>query len=572
MYYLNAQLMNMINYLFNFKTVNSVKIKVCMLSCFLVFLVSSCITLYAQAADKVGIWMKFEENFESSTAYENPLYEVEKFEVHFTSPTGRTKKINGFWDGDKNWKVRFAPDELGTWTYTTQCSDESNQGLHNSKGSFVCVSHDSKYAIYNKGSIKHPKGTYHLTYADGTPFFWTACTAWNGALKSTEEEWETYLENRVNNHYNVIQLVTTQWRGGDANLHGQVAFEGSGRIKINPEFFRHLDKKIDKVNEHGLVAAPVLLWALPSVQGRYLSPGYYLPEDEAILLAKYMVARYGGNQVVWFLGGDGRYVNEYEQRWKNIGRGVFAEEHPGIVAQHPHGRSWIGSDYIEEDWLDIIGYQSSHSAEEGTVNWINKGPVAEEWSNIPPRAIMNLEPIYEEIRKNTTAQDVRNACYWSIFATPVSGITYGANGIWPWLREGEKILNHSDAPWTSTWRESIDLPGGIQVGYLSTFIQKFDWWRLKPAHKELLVEQPGNKVFNHFISVVKTEDYKTILAYVPVKSTFQLYNPLRVQYTIQWFNPATNQYSDTEVVKGNNGVLELTSPEDQDAVLILTKE
>lgn len=70
-----------------------------------------------QAAEEVGIWMKFEQDFESSKAYENPLYEVEKFVVHFTSPTGRVKKINGFWDGGNNWKVRFAPDEQGVDLY-----------------------------------------------------------------------------------------------------------------------------------------------------------------------------------------------------------------------------------------------------------------------------------------------------------------------------------------------------------------------------------------------------------------------------------------------------------------------
>lgn len=529
------------------------------------------LTLPVQAADEVGIWMKFERSFESDKEYENPLYDVQKFVAHFTSPTGKIKTINGFWDGNKDWKIRFAPDELGEWSFITESSDKSNGGLHQVKGSFVTVDNPSAHTLFKKGSITRSKGTYHLTYADGSPFFWTACTAWNGGLKSTEEEWDIYLQDRVDNNYNVIQLVATQWRGGDANLHGQVAFEGSGKISINPEFFQHLDKRIDRINDYGLVAAPVLLWTLPFGAGRHLSPGYYLPHEEAILLAKYIVARYGGNQVVWFLGGDGSYVGEYEQKWKNIGRGVFGEkQHPGLVAQHPHGRSWIGKVYAEEDWLDIVGYQSSHSSEAPTVDWINKGPMAEEWNNLPARPIMNLEPIYEEIRKNTTAEDVRNASYWSLFATPISGITYGANGIWPWLREGEKILNHGDAPWTATWRESLTLPGGIQIGYLSEFIQKFEWWNLTPAHQELLVEQPGDIVFNHFISVVKTDDYQTILAYIPVKSTFQLYNPLRVEYEYQWFNPVTNEYSDATFLD-NSSVLELTSPDESDYLLILTK-
>lgn len=399
-------------------------------------------TLYTLAADQVGIWAKNEQTFISNKTYDDPLYDLKKFTVKFTSPAGRVKNINGFWDGDKNWKVRFAPDENGTWTWETACSDEANTGLHQVKGQFECVNNQSKHAIYQRGSIMHPKGTYHLSYADGAPFFWTGCTVWNGTLKSTEQEWDTYLADRVRNNYSVIQFNTTQWRGGDKNSLGQVAFEGSGKIKINPDFFRHLDDKIDKINENGLIAAPVLLWALGTYTGRELSPGYYLPEEEAILLARYMVARYGGNQVIWILGGDGKYIDENEQRWKNIGRGVFNEEHPGLVALHPGGSSWIGEVYAKESWLDIIGYQSGHNTSERTINFINKGPMSEHWNKLPPRPIINMEPLYEETNPNITAADIRNASYWSILNTPTAGITYGAYGLWPWLREGEKILNH----------------------------------------------------------------------------------------------------------------------------------
>jgi len=526
---------------------------------------------------RVGLWIKYEKNFQSSRQYENPLYDLKNFVVRFTSPTGRVKNIHGFWDGERNWKVRFCPDEKGTWAFTTECSDKENSGLHDIKGSFECMAHDNQLDIYTKGCITRPKGAYYLTHADGTPFFWTACTAWNGALRSTDEEWKIYLEDRVKNSYNVIQLVTTQWRGCEADIRGQKAFEGSGRKKINPEFFQRLDRKIDRINEHGLVAAPVLLWALPFSEGRELSPGYYLPEGEAILLARYMVARYGGNHAIWILGGDGRYVEEFEQRWKNIGRGVFAEEHPGLVSLHPHGRSWIGRAYAGEDWLDIVGYQSSHSNGPQTVNWINNGPPAKDWDKLPARPIINMEPNYEESGFKITAQDVRNASYWSILATPSAGITYGANGIWPWLREGEKILNHSnllkekeDGSYYHPWHESIKLPGSVQIGYLAKFFKSFEWWRLRPA-PEILVHQPGDETFNHFISVAETDNHDLIIAYLPVKSTITLYNPLNVKYSGQWFNPVTAEYFNAGIT-GKNGFLELTSPSDGDMLLVLKKQ
>ncbi len=522
------------------------------------------------AQEQVRVWTKYEKAFESDKSYENPLYEVKEFAVRFTSPTRRVRKVSGFWDGGRDWKVRFCPDEQGTWTFRTSCSDEKNEGLHGIEGSFECIAGDSDLDIYTKGGIIRPKGCYHLAHADGTPFFFTACTAWNGALKSTEDEWRRYLKHRVDYGYNVIQFVTTQWRGCDKDAEGQVAFEGCGRIRINPRFYQRLDRKVDQINEHGLVAAPVLLWALPVADGRELSPGYYLPDDAAILLARYMVARYGGHHVIWILGGDGRYINEYEQRWKNIGRGVFGDEHPGVVAQHPQGRSWIGRAYAEESWLDVVGYQSSHSNAQGTVEWITKGPPANDWDEIPARPIINMEPCYEEIGFRITDRDVRNASYWSILATPTAGITYGANGIWPWIREGEEILNHRHAAGVTPWHKSIDFPGSIQIGYLAHFMRRLPWWRLRPA-QDLLAEQPGDRTYNHFISVAQTENGDMIVAYLPVRSTVRLFNRPGHEYRGEWFNPVSND-TFTTAVNHRDGLIEMTSPQNSDMVLVLYRQ
>ncbi|GAB2796426.1 DUF4038 domain-containing protein [Rhabdobacter roseus] len=519
--------------------------------------------------------MKFEKTFTSQKNYENVLYEVNSFTVTFKSPTGREQAIHGFWDGGTTWKVRFAPDEVGTWSYTTRCSDSLNTGLHGQRGTFACTAPSSRHAIFTKGSIIRPKASYYLSHADGTPFFYAACTAWNGPLKSTDEEWSTYLKDRAANHYNVIQFAATQWRGCDKNSLGQVAFTGSGRIALNPDFFQHLDKKIDEINAHGLIAAPVLLWALPAVQGRELSPGYYLPDDEAILLAKYLVARYGGHQVIWILGGDAEYLQGYEMRWKKIGRAVFGKPHPGVTSLHPHGRSWIGKEYGQEDWLDIVGYQTGHNNSPSTATWITSGPVASEWAQIPPKVFINMEPCYEDITPAINAPQVRNASYWSVFSTPVAGIAYGANGIWPWLRPGEEILNHRKPHILRPWDESIKLPGSVQVGYLADFMNKYPWWTLKPA-PELLAEQPGTAKSPQYISVVRSDDQKLLLAYVPgaedaPKATVRLHNGSTYTYTGQWFDPATNKTTDAKL-QTQAGILEATPTGQGDRILILTRK
>lgn len=106
---------------------------------------------------------------------------------------------------------------------------------------------------------------------------------------------------------------------------------------------------------------------------------------------------------------------------------------------------------------------------------------------------------------------------------------YGANGIWPWLREGEQIENHSASKGTHTWKESLDLDGSHQIGYLHEMLRKFDWTEFRPAN-ELLVEQPGDKVFNHFVVVVTNEDKSTILVYSPVKEPLKLFELDGIEY------------------------------------------
>ena len=494
------------------------------------------------------IWSKHEIRFQSSKTYENPIYDVKDFKITFTAPSGMTKIVRGFWDGGADWKVRFVPGETGNWSWKTECSDKENRGLQNQTGTFECVTNKSSELLFQKGAIRHEPGKYYLSYSDGTPFFWLACTAWNGALKSTDEEWEYYLNHRKKNNYNVIQLVTTEWRGADKNAEGLTAIEGSGYIRIHPDFFKRIDLKIDEANAKGLLVSPVVLWALPNGQGRHLSPGYTLPLEEAVLLAKYIVARYQGNQVVWTLGGDGRYYDDQEIKWKEIGRRVFNDTDHAPVTLHPHGSSWVGDIYDQEDWYNLMGYQSSHSNGERVVNWINKGPMAEMWSKLKPMPYINMEPNYEEIGFRITAKDVRNASYWSLFSTPIAGVTYGANGIWPWLAEGEKILNHNDKGGVTGWRKSLDFPGSIQMGYLTEFFQKLEWWNLFPAN-EILAEQPGDSVFNHWISVVKSGDDETIVAYIPEKTEVILFNPKGIKYTAKWFNPVTNEYSDAKIVQ-----------------------
>src|SRR5215470_3165842 len=41
----------------------------------------------------------------------------------FKHDSGRTLEAQGFYDGDRTWRIRFMPLEAGRWTYSTRSND-----------------------------------------------------------------------------------------------------------------------------------------------------------------------------------------------------------------------------------------------------------------------------------------------------------------------------------------------------------------------------------------------------------------------------------------------------------------
>ncbi|KPV48931.1 hypothetical protein SE17_35420, partial [Kouleothrix aurantiaca] len=240
--------------------------------------------------------------------------------------------------------------------------------------------------------------------------------------------------------FTATQVVVTQWIAAPSgDLGGQSAYTGSERIAINPAFFQRLDARLDAANQAGMLAVPVMLWAAtwtePGIWN--INPGVSLPEDQAILLARYMVARWGAHHLAWILNGDGDYRGERAARWQRIGRAVFGARPHAPVLLHPSGMNIPADEFRDEAWLDIITYQSGHGDDNPTLRWIWDGPPAQEWRHDPPRPLINLEPAYEDhiayqSRERLSAHKVRREIYWSLLIAPPAGVTYGGHGVWGW--------------------------------------------------------------------------------------------------------------------------------------------
>lgn len=224
---------------------------------------------------------------------------------------------------------------------------------------------------------------------------------------------------------------------------------------INPGFFEILDARLDALVDHGIAGVPVLLWAIETTEvdpGDVVmiedstidpdtvpaqpviehNPGQFLSEDDAVVLARYLVARWHAHPVVFILNGDGDYAGEKAERWHRIGREVFGTDGNAgrpPVAVHPSGIQWVGPEFADEPWVDIIGYQSGHGGGILSWRWLQDGPLTKEAHTNSHQAIINLEACYEDHNRmyvmigvpagwvgRFTARDTRRALYASFWS------------------------------------------------------------------------------------------------------------------------------------------------------------
>ncbi|MCL4794998.1 MAG: DUF4038 domain-containing protein [Bryobacteraceae bacterium] len=466
----------------------------------------------------VPVYQVFEAEFQASKPPESPLQL--RPQVTFSTPGTGDTTVEAFWDGGARYRVRFQPLRAGAYSYKVHSSDP---GLNGKSGQFAAVSPDGPTTLDQHGPPILSADRRHFTHADGTPWLWLADTAWNGALLATREEWGEYLKTRVSQRFSAVQFVMTQWRAGRADENGRLAFRSNGeKLEVDPIFFRRMDERVAAVRRAGLVPVPVMLWALTSRDKE--SPGAVLPPAQAAELARYINARYHAYSVLWMLGGDGDYRGEEKAaRWREIGRLTFPagiDRRP--VTLHPGGLHEPWELLRDEPWLDFLTYQSGHGGDARKWQWqAYRGP-ALGWRLEPVRPVIDAEPNYEGHvsyhGKSIDAYAVRRAAWYSILAAPVAGVTYGAHGVWPWIRQKSVPLDHPRSGEADPWRECLAYPGAAHMKALVEILERLPWPQLRPD-APLAAPTQVDEGFTNYIPVARTLDGSLALAYLPANPT-----------------------------------------------------
>ena len=258
-------------------------------------------------------WGIFEMQLHGS-AQSNPYLDVE-FTAQFAYKH-RVIEVDGFYDGEGIYRIRFMPDTQGSWRYRTQSNLDA---LNGAEGTFTCVAPEPG----THGPVR-VCNTTHFAYADGTPYkpVGTTCYAWTHQGDELEEQTVATLGSAPFNklrmcifpkHYlfnenepalypfPCLSRGSSTWNF-DQILRGEASRGWSFDLdRFDPAFFQHFERRVADLMALGIEADIILFhpydrWGFATMDAE---------TDDRYL--RYVVARLAAYRNVWW-----SIANEYD--------------------------------------------------------------------------------------------------------------------------------------------------------------------------------------------------------------------------------------------------------------------
>ncbi|HOF98974.1 MAG: glycoside hydrolase family 140 protein [Paludibacteraceae bacterium] len=437
--------------------------------------------------------------------------------------------------------------------------------------------------ILCQSELKITSDHHYLSYKNGDPFFWLGDTAWELFHRLKLEEIETYLENRKQKGFNVVQAVILPEMDGlrVPNRYGDVPLIDMDPTKPNEKYFQFVDTVVKLAAKKGIFMGLLPTWGDKVTQLWGEGPVVFNPEN-AYKYGKWIGERYKSyKNIIWILGGDRPPMKDsadWRPVWRNMAKGIEkATNHSALISYHIWGGEMSTSQYIHsEKWLDINMMQSGHGSGKDVPVW---EWIKRDYCMKPTKPTLDSEPNYEDHPVNPWPSwnpengyfrdyDVRKQTYRSVFAG-ACGVTYGNHSIWQFRNERDPNINFAERYWT----EALDRPGAFQVGYLKKLIESRPSSSRIPD-QSIILEGQGEK--EEYICAFRNRSNDYAMIYIPVGKTITIKTSFikTKKLKISWFNPQTCEtIQSIETI--NTGKMCVTTPTTgfgKDWVLIVEKD
>lgn len=218
----------------------------------------------------------------------NPFLDVELTATF--QHRNRQVTVDGFYDGQGTYRIRFSPDKEGRWTFRTASSAAELDGR------------TGELAVTPPGPDNHGPvqvaGPRTFRYADGTRHesFGTTCYHWTHTGDRAHEE-ET-LASLAASPFNKVRMCLLPTGG---MRPPRLAFVGDepgqlDKTRFDPVFFAHFEERVADLQRLGIEADLILLH--PYDKGEWGVDNMTPEEDRRFI--RYVVARLGAFRNVWW--------------------------------------------------------------------------------------------------------------------------------------------------------------------------------------------------------------------------------------------------------------------------------
>lgn len=483
-------------------------------------------------------------------------------EVTFSSPTGGSFTVPAFYDGDgvggmdgNVWRVRFSPDEIGTWTFASSSADPVPAGLvaepllDGYSGSFDVVARTG-CTEYQAGGLPdfgcegrlEWVGEYFLRFREGLywlkggvddpeDFLATGVTAGF----PTEEDAITFL---ADHGINSVYLMTNNVGGDGRNVYPWL--DPTPSDPNDPISGSNVD------SEH-FDLAKLAVWesVFQFIQAKGLVLHIVLEDDRGwtgfnrFLYYREMVARFGHhNGLIWNLAEE--YNENYQdpddiKEFAGTLRSLDSYSHPLTVHHEGSKRNW--EPFLGHALFDLTSlHTSANPMNDVIIAWRENSQKSGRIIPISVDEAGDKTPL-ESDGVTPDAELVRHIV-WSVYT-------------------GGGMLEVRTYPLGSyTDYESIL----ADVKRARAIVEKLPFWEMDPA----------NELVDAGDAYLLSKAGEAYLAYLPTGGTVSLNLASNNRlFDVRWSNPRNDSPPLNENRVTGGGVISFTAPDDNDWVLIL---
>ncbi|MGB2806430.1 MAG: DUF5060 domain-containing protein [Sedimentisphaerales bacterium] len=550
------------------------------------------------------VWEKVEITLKATKSYDNAYKEVEVWVDLEGLESVFKKRCYGFWDGGDIFRIRVMATTAGKWRWRSG-SNQPDSGLNGKKGSFTARSRSAAQKQENpcrRGMIKASTNGHAFEYADGTPYFLLGDTWWS--TSTFRYRWyddkkqrsigpgagfKDYVRFRRKQGFNCIAMIAAfpNWANDDkpatlktadgtvlrsawkqlgtksaknmTDEDGNRAFFFPGKVpgyekyfpdvdRINPAYFRNMDRKIDHLNSQGIV--PFIEVSRRDI-GQAWKKHYQWPQSYTRYI-QYIWSRYQANICLFspiHLDWTGATISADE--WNEAANKVIEQYGPPPFGT-PAGTNSNPSTLRNFGHVDKAKWLTFHQI--GNKRTHDLYPYLTEIFNAsPPVPGINGEPYYAGMLDapggtETSALYCRSGMYGSVLSGGLGGHIYGAGG-WDGGMWGGNV---EDAAENHIW-DVIKWQSAAQMQHLRTFVlsEGSRYQELIPSANLLSPNRSGKA--NSCIGwsyCLRAPEKDFFLLYFekdcPV-ATLSGAKP-NARYEARWFNPRTGKWLDKKVL------------------------